>query len=236
MEISTAWLALLLIAPQDAPKADDPAARARRAAAVDRIMAEPPEPRPARPARVEIIKRREAFFDLRGEMTAKQVTYELKKPEATPTPLDEDEDEDDRALQLRAQGIVRRRGLELKEWALAPDNFDRWVFGEGVDAEGGKIALGSLLTEKIFVTQKGRKLAPEQLRKLRMAGSGDIKRFLERVERRRAGFEAVRGDPDVGRDFLERLHPLAVECKQGPLDADSLFAKALRRIEAGGDR
>lgn len=235
MEMTTAWLALLLIAPQDDPKADDAAARARHAA-VDRIMAEPAPPKPARPVHVEVVARDRVLFNIRVEMATKQLTYELKKPEATPTPLEEDEDEDDRALRLRAQGIVLRRGLDLKKWALAPDNFDRWVFGEGADAEGGKIALGSLLTEKIFVTQNGRKLTPEQLRKLRTAGSGDIKRFLERVERRRAGFEAVRGDPDAGRDFLERLHPLAVECKQGPFDADSLFAKALRRIEAEGDR
>ena len=114
MEMTTAWLALLLIAPQDDPKADDAAARARHAV-VDRIMAEPAPPKPARPVHVEVVAR-------------------------------------------------------------------------------------------------------------------------ERVERQRAGFEAVRGDPDAGRDFLERLHPLAVECKQGPFDADSLFAKALRRIEAEGDR
>ena len=46
-------LLLLLVTPQDTPKADTAADRARRAAIVDRIMAEPPPPRAVRAAPVE---------------------------------------------------------------------------------------------------------------------------------------------------------------------------------------
>jgi hypothetical protein len=114
---------------------------------------------------------------------------------------------------------------------LGRENFDRWIFGDGFDEEGRRLRLQTLLAEKIDRAMKDHDINPIQLRKLRLAGSGDIKRFLDRVEDRRADFEVARKKYTTGRQALQQLEPLSTEFQVGPFGVDSLFAKMLKKIE-----
>ena len=220
-------LLLLLVTPQDTPKADTAADRARRAAIVDRIMAEPPPPRAARAAPVEdpppppappaVVVRQAVVMGRQGQ-AQKQITLEMKE-----TAQVEDGEE--------VQPALRAMPLNFREMALSKENFDRWVFDETNTEKARRDHLHSLLSGKIVLLEIRRGLNPEQSEKLRLAGSGDIKRFFDRVEESRREFEAVRKDFNAGRLALNRLEPLASEYQVGPFGPDSFLEKTLRKIE-----
>ncbi len=114
---------------------------------------------------------------------------------------------------------------------LASANFDLWLFDDGTDDEIRRVRLDDLLAERIEKARNDRDLGPEQVRKLRLAGNGDIKRLFDRVAEHRVGFEAARLDYDAGRAALAKLEPLGREFRLGPFHAESLFAKTLRKID-----
>jgi hypothetical protein len=68
--------------------------------------------------------------------------------------------------------------------------------------------------------------------KLTLAGKGDIKRLLDRIEAERLDFEEARMNLTTGRQALLRLKPLSVEVEKGPIGDDSLIAKTARKIES----
>ena len=115
---------------------------------------------------------------------------------------------------------------------LARENFDRWVFGDGFDEQGRLLRLQTLLAEKIDLVMKDHDINPTRLRRLRLAGSGDIKRFFDRVEDRRQEFELARKKYQTGRLVLQQLEPLSLEFEVGPFGQDSLFRKMLNKIES----
>ena len=71
----------------------------------------------------------------------------------------------------------------MKSWG--PENFDRWIFGEGLGEERRRQALEDRLVGRIEAEARRYDLTIPQRDKLRLAGMGDIKRFFDRVEERR---------------------------------------------------
>ena len=118
-----------------------------------------------------------------------------------------------------------------RKMALAKENFDRWVFDGTNSEQTRKAHLHSILSTKITLYGIGRVLKPEQIEKLRLAGSGDIKRFFDRVEESRSEFEAVRKDYNAGRLALNQLEPLSSEYQVGPFGPGSFLEKTLRKME-----
>ena len=121
---------------------------------------------------------------------------------------------------------------EARPDRLAIDNFDRWIFGEGVGDRAKLRHLDRALVVRLERAGRAYRLDPAHRAKLHLAGRGDIKHFLDRVNRRRTAFDAVRADLGAGIDALQRLDPLRDEFRAGPFGPGSLFAKTLARIEA----
>jgi hypothetical protein len=242
----TPMLLLLIVPCQDGPKPDTPEDRARRAAIVDGIMAQPMilKPRIERPADADgpaeeaRQKAAEAADDAararaqarirvldRQGLTTRSLTFEAIVVNLDPPAPDGPDGEID------APEPVMPVRFNLNDAVLERENFDRWIFGEGMDEQGRRIKLQSLLMEKIDRVMKDRDINGAQLRKLRLAGNGDIKRFFDRVEERRPEFEVARKNFNAGRMLLRELEPLSTEFRDGPFGDDSFFAKTLKKIE-----
>jgi hypothetical protein len=214
-------LLLLLGPPQDPKKANEEVDRTRKAVVIERLVVQPAMPGgvirlPQGQVQEQAIVRRNVTVQ-----AAKRVTLELKAVEA-----------DAEKVQDVQPGF--RPGFNIIDMALSSDNFDRWVFEDERSEEVRKDRLYKILSDKIRWIEMDEKIGDEQLRRLRLAGNGDIKRFLDRVEAARVGFDAARQDYTAGRLALAQLQPLATEYKDGPFGTDSLFEKTLRKFR--GDK
>jgi hypothetical protein len=247
---------LLVVTGQDKPKPDTPEDRARRAAIVDRIMTKPILPkaqvdRPAdeavqralaerqallreeaaralaaeRAAAVAARNRQQVRVRVMGRQGAALKSITLEQP-------DTKDREQDGEVDPPEPVVPMVRGLNLNEAVLDRENFDTWIFGDGSDEEGRRVRLQTVLSERIDRVMKDHDINKTQLQKLRIAGSGDIKRFLDRVEERRPEFEVARTKFNTGFALLQELEPLSAEFQEGPFGADSFFAKTLKRIES----
>jgi hypothetical protein len=125
-----------------------------------------------------------------------------------------------------ANGLVH---LAIRDRALKRENFDHWLYGE-LNEQSRSVWLLSTLSAKVSAA---RTLSADEEAKLILAGRGDIKRFLDRIEAKRAEFELVRTDFMEGQVFLTgpEMRRLSFEFKVGPFGEGSLFAKSLRKIE-----
>jgi hypothetical protein len=218
--MSSRLLLLLLLTPlpQEPKKSDEAPERAKRAATVvERLKAEPARLNVVRAAAPVAIPAPQIRV-VQGGM--RQMTLELKEVD----PPKEGEEE--------VQVGMMARGINIQQLALSRDNFDRWAFDDGLSVEARRNRLKGLLENHLKDAQESRSLEADYAQKLRIAGLGDIKRFLDRIEAARAEFEATRQDFNAGQTFLVQLEPLASEYRTGPFGPDSLFEKALRKIDA----
>ncbi len=113
---------------------------------------------------------------------------------------------------------------------LEADNFDRWLFGEEQTEADRRLHLDGILRSRVDAATRTHKLTDSQRAKLRLAGTGDIKRFFDQVEDRRPDFEKDRHNFRAGFAELQRLSPLAQVYREGPFGDGSLFAKTLATI------
>ena len=98
--------------------------------------------------------------------------------------LDEPEGEDD-ADENRPK---RARVMILEE------TFDQVVFGSTGDADSGRAYLEKILDRKIAELEQVRRPTLVQKKRLLLAGKGDVKRLLDRIEEERKAFQLVRND------------------------------------------
>jgi hypothetical protein len=110
------------------------------------------------------------------------------------------------------------------------ENFERRVFGNMVTTHLRRQWLGGRLDEVVATAVRGHRLDASQEAKLRLAGRGDIHRFLASAAEKRREFEAMRADIRRATTYLGGLAPLAQAFKEGPFGDDSLFAKTLARM------
>ncbi len=115
---------------------------------------------------------------------------------------------------------------------LAGDNFDMVVWGERGRAESRLAELDRLLVTRVNRWAGAVGLDDGQKAKLLLAGRGDIKHLLDRVEAKRAEFEAVRADFRKSVQSLQGTTPLAFDARRGPFDAGSLYDKTLKAFQA----
>ena len=113
---------------------------------------------------------------------------------------------------------------------IASGSFERTLFGASVGSREERARLEGILTRKIEDAERNYKITPDQKKKLRLAGHGDINRFLERVARENRRFEATRFDVAQCQNLLFQLFPLQDEFQEGPFQADSLFQKVLGKV------
>jgi hypothetical protein len=77
------------------------------------------------------------------------------------------------------------------------------------------------------------KLSEIQKRKLILAGKGDIKRFLDKVDEKRKKFEKVKTDQNKVNEIYQELQPLQVTLNSGLFTEGSLFSKTLKKTLEG---
>jgi hypothetical protein len=123
------------------------------------------------------------------------------------------------------------RRLNINTAAVAPENFDRWLFADGGhDEPDPRRILDDILRGKVEAAAREHRLTDSERAKVRLAGQGDIKRFFDRVEDRRRDFERDRHTFRAGYEALLRLDDLARIYRDGPFGDGSLFAKTLHKI------
>jgi hypothetical protein len=149
-----------------------------------------------------------------GNVETRQITI------STPPPADDEE------------APVAPRGMRLNIMAsvLEPENFDRWLFADEQSEAGRRRRLDEILETKAKLATLVHHLSESQRAKLQLAGRGDIKRFFDQVEDKRAEFEKDRLTFRTGLAALQRLYPLTQVYRDGPFGDGSLFAKTLSKI------
>ncbi len=110
------------------------------------------------------------------------------------------------------------------------DTFDLNVFGSHADVEPSKARLKVTLANRIGEIDWDTPLTPTEKQKLLLAGHGDIKRLLDKIEAQRIRFEGLRTDLDQCQELLVEVLPLKMSIVPGPFGDGSLFAKTLKRI------
>jgi hypothetical protein len=138
---------------------------------------------------------------------------------APPAPTDDDDD----------QPAPPVGPLNIDALVVEPGNFDRWLFGAHSRGDP-KRHLEEILLTRVRTVAREHGLNKQQAAKLQLAGRGDIKRFFDEVENKRKDFEIESKSFTRGMAALEGLAPLSQVYQGGPFEADSLFAKTLRKI------
>ncbi|WP_165235152.1 hypothetical protein [Aquisphaera insulae] len=122
-------------------------------------------------------------------------------------------------------------GLMLQKATVERENFDRWLY----DSKGPATPREKLierLNAWVEVAAREDRLDDPQVARLRLAGKGDIERFLEQVELKRREFETQRTTFKEGFQALRNLGPLSKRYKNGPFEGGSMFAKTLCKIQS----
>jgi hypothetical protein len=148
-------------------------------------------------------------------------------------PPNRDDDAD-----VKLPPVTVDRGAEAarsREWAAYQAQVDRWKtvrFGES-SVLGGDLA--SKLAARIAEVEQSCALRDVERTKLELAGRGDIKRFLDRLEEigREAGNQAI--DPDLAQHRVTlELNTLDAWLAAGIFSKGSLYDKTLRGILPDG--
>ncbi len=114
---------------------------------------------------------------------------------------------------------------------VAPETFNLFVFGSLEDPPPARRRLETLLTQRVDAAVRMSRISEVQKRKLLLAGRGDIKRLLDRVEDERKTFESLRTDPTRCEEFLLGLRSLTPLIRR-PFGPESLFGKTLKKLLA----
>lgn len=125
---------------------------------------------------------------------------------------------------------VRFAPFDIQAMALAAENFDRIVFRDDRSPTNRQAKLRARLALRVEMIGQARPLTPDQRQALFLAGTGDIRRYLDRVEQARREFEAARFDYERGLAAIKRLTPLASEFAVGPFGEGSLLAKVFTKL------
>ena len=136
---------------------------------------------------------------------------------------------DPRQIHLTFPGRVGGR-LKWADGVIDAEDFDRWIYASESPGDPRR-GLHWRLELRIQYASREYELTETQKEKLRLAGKGDVKRFLEQVDQRRAGFEEKRRVFKEGCAVLRELAPLTTAYMAGPFGEGSLFAKTLEKIK-----
>jgi hypothetical protein len=131
----------------------------------------------------------------------------------------EDDDDDDQPVnqpQAAAQAFV-----------LSPENFDQWVFGGGGNSAQVLTQFESLVNLRIDAINRVCTLSDAQKKKLRLAASGDIKKFRDQYEQLKQKYQNTQQDPNNLNNIFVAIQPLQLQWRAGILGDQSLFQKVI---------
>lgn len=125
--------------------------------------------------------------------------------------------------QVEEEELVIDAGFEIAE-----SNFDQWIFGSQ-NAQQGMQRVESQLTLQVAAVDKACGLTDAQLAKLRLAGQGDVKRFLDDVAVARKKFMRVRRNRNAFNKIWQEIQPLQIRINAGLFGESSFFRKVVSR-------
>jgi hypothetical protein len=141
---------------------------------------------------------------------------------------------------LFAGGQIARAQEEEEDAPLAPRavaappafilqdaQFDQWVFNGRANSSSARARLESLLMLQVEDIDRSCSITDAQKKKLALAGRGDINRFLDRVDEKRAKYLHTRQDPNKVNDIFQEIRPLQLAFNAGLFKEGSLFWKAI---------
>jgi hypothetical protein len=138
-----------------------------------------------------------------------------------------DDDDDDEPANPQPAG--------QQAFVLVPETFDQWVFG-GVVIHGGPNnnaanqmdqRCQSLLDMRIDAIDRVCTLSEAQQKKLRLAASGDIKRFSDQYDQLKQKYLNTKQDPNNINQVFVALQPLQQAWQTGIFGDQSLFKKVI---------
>lgn len=139
-----------------------------------------------------------------------------------------------------AQGFDDDEAEEAEAVAMNPhmvtysdENFDQWVFGGGKNAASARASIDSLLAMQIDEIDRACGLTDAQKKKLRLAGTGDVKRIFDAYEEKKRKFQGLKNDQNRINEIFQEIQPLQTTINAGPFGDDSIFAKTIGRALDG---
>lgn len=123
--------------------------------------------------------------------------------------------------------------VQQGRFEIGPEQFDQWVFGGQFgngERRSGEAKLSDLLEARCQSVQRVVHLSDSQVMKLKLAGHGDIHRFMQKVEVVRVKFDQVRHDQQRFNEIWQDIQPLQEQMNAGLFDGKSLFQKVLGAI------
>jgi hypothetical protein len=140
---------------------------------------------------------------------------------------DPDDAVEDAEIRLEAKALTATMQLHAALKSNLKSQFDRWVRSEfGTTAEARR-HLEILLSERFDQLEGFCTLTESQQKKLNVAANGDIKRFLERLDRIARAIEKSEIDEDEFRHQRQELRALQSALVAKVFDANSLFSKTI---------
>jgi hypothetical protein len=135
--------------------------------------------------------------------------------------------EAERAAAAEAQMRALVAGQQARP-AWPDEQFERYVFQQDQTADRARKKFESLLASRVDEIERTCELTLTQVRKLRLMGRGDIKRFFDAYETVKARFKSFGNDVNRLQEIQADLAPLRLAMQGGPFHEDSLLYKSLR--------
>lgn len=130
---------------------------------------------------------------------------------------DEPEPENPQRVQAQADAWSR----------MTDEQFEQWIFGKSIGAACR--AYESWLSKEIEAADRRYWLAPDQKRKLEVAGRGDMKRLFDRCEEAKERLRHAGGDLRRIDAAMQELRDFQADPHARLFGEESLFAKTLRK-------
>ncbi len=109
-------------------------------------------------------------------------------------------------------------------------NIDNWVYGNRRNRGGGQQPLDLLLKMKTEEIARAVDLSETQKGKLLLAGQGDVRRFIDRVDEIKLKYQSNEMFQNDWNRIFQEIRPLQIALGRGLFGGDSLFAKTLTKM------
>src|SRR4051794_1583611 len=126
-------------------------------------------------------------------------------------------------------GAVPQVQVQIAQVRAAASSFDLKLFGNLGTVASARVRAEALLRLQVDEVDRVARLTEAQRRRLELAGRGDLRRFFDRVEEKRAQYTHLRDRQKLA-EFAQELRSLRAEYEAGLFGAGSIFARAVATI------
>jgi len=134
---------------------------------------------------------------------------------------------------LDEEETAKPGAMVQQNFAFDDSNFDAWVFNGRSGHGGGRAWFEAHLALKLDELDRVCKLSDAQKLKLRLAGWGDAKRFLDLYDEKFRKFQAVKHDQNKINEIFQEIQPLQQMLNNGAFGRGSMFGKTLASTLTG---